>query len=146
MDSLSPNTVLTSKSFVYSNSDNQHQTTFKDTCPYKKQNNDYTAPNVLFRKQSGDAWIIIVRQSSGNVQGFFEKKEGSIKPMHLKGVPRQLQVAHIEKAKATFTGSRFSLTDSQIEVVPSLKGGMKKPEEEILPIQRLTYLKQEVIF
>jgi uncharacterized protein YjbI with pentapeptide repeats len=126
MDSLSSNTVLTAQSFIHthdSSSKNLKNSKFskqKDHQPEKEQ--------ILFRKQDGKAWVIIVREPSGGIKAYTEQQGLNRKALSLKGIPSYLPLENISKAKAVLSGSRLVLSDYQIEVLPGLKGGMMREE------------------
>jgi tetratricopeptide (TPR) repeat protein len=126
MDILSPNTVLTAQSFAYSNDNSLFN--LKSSRSSKQGNHTQEKEQTLFRKQDGNAWVVIVREPFGGIKAYSEQEALKRKTLVLKGIPSYLPLENINKAKAILNGSKLLLSDYQMEVLPGLKGGMMREE------------------
>jgi tetratricopeptide (TPR) repeat protein len=124
MDTLSPNTVLTAQSFACSN--DRSSNLVANSSSSKKKNHTQEKEQILFRKQDGNAWVVIVREPSGGIKAYSEQEALKRKTLFLKGIPSYLPLENINKAKTILNDSKLLLSDYQIEVLPGLKGGMMR--------------------
>lgn len=99
---------------------------------------------VLFRKQEGTSWFVIIREFAGCIKGFVLQKENRLHPIDIQGIPSTLKLEDLDRARNVLAGSSFRITDCQIEVLPGFNGEVNvgKKEEEKPPKQTSEDLSQ----